>query len=90
MSVSRALWAQRARSAIAAARNNAKKSKGTSHVWVVVTSSYMVNIDPDTEAGILAAQRLASGDVAAAIDGISPSHTEVGFRYGKGDCEAMT
>jgi hypothetical protein len=74
-------WAAQARHAIDAALRAAKLGKGQRTTWIVITSSYPLSIDPDTADGRRIAEALSCGDLAAALDGVEPAHTEVGFRY---------
>lgn len=76
-----AKWAAQARQAIDATLRAAKLGKGQRTTWIVITSSYPLTIDPDTADGRRITEALSRGDLAAALEGVEPAHTEIGFRY---------
>lgn len=74
-------WATKARYAIDATLRAAKLGKGQRTTWIVITSSYPLSIDPDTADGRRITEALSRGDLVAALEGVAPAHTEIGFRY---------
>jgi hypothetical protein len=70
----------KARSALAVTGRDARRGVGNRDVWVVVTSSYRLDVDPATTEGRRRGRAVAAGRLDAALAGVEPSHTEVGVR----------